>query len=250
MSNPPRIWLDYRPVRIGWVVDEPNVDALAAAAEFNTCLWGGRYNPIIPCRETQLATALVKLFNVDVLVPVNETESTAAFIRAYPHLHLGVLHDGIFRDRYCAVVDIRHAAHRASRMPGFGRAQFIRPTWTGADPLAPLLPLLFGRYPDRPGAITIDYVRGIRSELEMPDRAIDVNTPLAPELHAHESLTPLSFTEFDLTVHRRDVSSWLGPGIVFGDVASFDDLLLLWNLRAAGTQVLFYDPKWAERLRL
>jgi hypothetical protein len=45
MSNPPRIWLDYRPVRIGWVVDDPSVAALAAAAHFNSCLWGGRFNP-------------------------------------------------------------------------------------------------------------------------------------------------------------------------------------------------------------
>jgi hypothetical protein len=48
MPNPPRIWLDYRPVRIGWVVDEPDVATLAMAAGFNTCLWGGRFNPIIP----------------------------------------------------------------------------------------------------------------------------------------------------------------------------------------------------------
>jgi hypothetical protein len=83
----------------------------------------------------------------------------------------------------------------------------------------------------------------------MVDRAIDAERPLAPELHAHESLTPLSFTEFDLTVPRRDVPSWLAPGVVLGDVTSFDDLLLFWNLRAAGAQVLFYDSNWVDRLR-
>jgi hypothetical protein len=80
------------------------------------------------------------------------------------------------------------------------------------------------------------------------DFPFGVSTSLAPELHEHESLTPLSFTGFDLTVHCHG-SSGLAPGVVFGDVTSFDDLLLLWNLRAAGAQVVFYDPEWAERLR-
>ena len=183
MSNPPRIRLDYRPIRIGWVVDEPSIAVLGTAAEFNTCLWGGRYNPIIPCREAQLALALVKLFNVDVLVPVHATESTASFIDRYPHLHLSsILHGGPFHDRRCAFVDVRHAVSRASRMPGFSRGKFYRPIWTDADPLAPLLPLIFGRYPSPP-SIEIDYVRGVRSELEIVDFPFGVSTSLAPELH-------------------------------------------------------------------
>jgi hypothetical protein len=32
MGNPPRIWLDYRPVRIGWVVEGADVEQLATAA--------------------------------------------------------------------------------------------------------------------------------------------------------------------------------------------------------------------------
>ena len=124
MSNPPRIWLDYRPIRIGWVVDEPSIAVLGTAAEFNTCLWGGRYNPIIPCREAQLALALVKLFNLDVLVPVHATKSTASFIDRYPHLRLSsILRGGLFHDRRCAFVDVRHAVSRASRMPGFSRGK-------------------------------------------------------------------------------------------------------------------------------
>jgi hypothetical protein len=105
---------------------------------------------------------------------------------------------------------------------------------------------MFGRYPS-PAAIRIDYAAGIRSELEMSDLAIDASAPLASELNAHQSLTPLSFTQFDLAI-GRGASNWLTPGIVLGDVTSFDDLLLFWNLRAAGALVLFYDPKLANRL--
>jgi hypothetical protein len=123
--------------------------------------------------------------------------------------------------------------------------RFVRPTWTDTDPLAPLFSMIFGSYPD-PGVITIDYVRGTRSVLEFPDRAIDASEPLAPELQ--EFVTPLLLTGLDLTV-QRDRSGWLAPGIVLGDLASFDDLLLFWNLRAAGAQLCFCDPANSQRLR-
>jgi hypothetical protein len=245
MSNPPRIWLDYRPVRIGWVLDDPSIAALTAAAHFNSCLWGGRFNPIIPCRDAQPAAALVKLFNVDVLVPVHATEATAAFINTWPHLRLNIRGDSIFSARHCAFVDIRHAVKRALRAPEFARDRFIRPTWTNSDPLAPLLSLTFGSYPD-PGVITIDYARRIRSVLELPDHAIGATDQLAPELL--ESVAPLLLTGFDLTV-QRDRSGWLAPGIILGDLAGFDDLLLFWNLRAAGAQLCFYDRAHSHRLR-
>jgi hypothetical protein len=82
--------------------------------------------------------------------------------------------------------------------------------------------------------------------LEFPDNAIGATDRLAPELQ--ESVTPLLFTGFDLTV-QRDRSGWLAPGIVLGDLASFDDLLLFWNLRAAGAQLCFYDRAHTHRLR-
>jgi hypothetical protein len=244
MSNPPRIWLDYRPVRIGWVVDERSVVPLVTTAGFNTCLWGGRFNPIVQCRDVKLATALIKLFKVDVLLPVQISDATAAFINSWPQLHLNIWSESIFSDGHCAFVDIRHAVKRTLRVPGFAPGRFIRPTWTSADPLAPLFSLTLGSYPD-PTAITIDYVRGIRSVLEMPDRPIDAAQPLAPELL--ELATPLLFTGFDLSIHRGR-SGWLEPGIVLGDTTSFDDLLLFWNLRAAGAEVCFYDQTHSERL--
>jgi hypothetical protein len=206
---------------------------------------GRPFNPIIPCRDAQLAAALVKLFNVDVLVPVQATEQTAAFISTWPHLRLKIWGGSIFHDRHCAFVDIRHAVKRALRTPEFARARFICLTWTNPDPLAPLLSLIFGGYPD-PGAITIDYARRIRSVLQMPDRAIDATEQLGPGLQ--DVITPLLFTGFDLTV-QRDRSGWLAPGIVLGDITSFDDLLLFWNLRAAGAQLCFYDRAHSHRLR-
>jgi hypothetical protein len=111
--------------------------------------------------------------------------------------------------------------------------------------LAPLFDVLFGRYPDV-GEITINYPRGIRAVLEMPDKAIAENEGLPQELTG--SVTPLALTGFGLS-KKVDRSGWLSPGVIFGSANDFDDLLLFWNLRAAGASVCFYDVTQPNRLK-
>jgi hypothetical protein len=245
MATPPRIWLDYRPVRIGWVIDEPEPVQLAEAGRINSCLWGGRFNPVIPCRDTELAQALIKVFGVDVLLPVRATEATTAFIGGYPHLHLMQWWPSIFHDKRCAYVDVHHAVRRAASDGGFPRDRLIRPVWSPDDPLGTLLPLMFGGYPE-PAEITIDYLRGIRASIPMPDYTIAIENPFDIDLFRFYS--PLTFSGFDLSV-RRERSGWRDPGFVMGDIGNFDDLLLFWNLRAAGAEVWFYDSTHSERLK-
>jgi hypothetical protein len=43
--------LRCRPTRIGFLVPTTNYDAVRSAMQICTCLWGGRYNPIIPVDE-------------------------------------------------------------------------------------------------------------------------------------------------------------------------------------------------------
>jgi hypothetical protein len=249
MSNSPRIWLDYRPVRIGWVVSDRDVAQLTAAARWNSCLWGGRFNPVIPMNDRGLSDKLVRLFGVDVLLPVTPTDNMKAFIDSYPHLHFHMWGNSIFKDRRCEFVDIRHAVKRAVRQasvgPGSILGSIVRPVWSPADPLAPLFDVLLGHYPEV-GEITINYPNGIRAFLEMPDKRIVDGEALSPDFL--RSVTPLAFTGFDLS-QRRDRSGWLSPGIILGSATDFDDLLLLWNLRASGASVCFYDVTQANRLK-
>jgi hypothetical protein len=86
MSNPPRIWLDYRPVRIGWVIPDRDIALFATAVSWSTCLWGGRYNCMIPAYDAALADRLLSCFGADVLLPVHADAATTAFIAR--HLHL------------------------------------------------------------------------------------------------------------------------------------------------------------------
>src|SRR3972149_4265538 len=105
MSHPPRIWLDYRPVRIGWVIPNQDIAQLVTAAAWNVCLWGGRHNCIIPAHDAALADALVACFGVDVLLPVRSDEETRADLARFPHLHHHQWRDGIFHEQRVEVAD-------------------------------------------------------------------------------------------------------------------------------------------------
>lgn len=249
MGNAPRVWLDYRPVRVGWVVGLREIAQLATAASWNTCLWGGRFNPIIPLHDRDLADKLIQAFGVDVLIPVIPSDAATAFIATYPHLHLTIWGDGIFKDEHCEFVDIRHAVTRATGQVGTQKnadlTSFVRPVWSPEDELSPLFSILFGRYPT-PAEITLNYVASIRRSLTMADKAIELDSEIPAELIG--SISPLSFTGLDLS-WRRERSGWLDPGIVLGDATNLDDLLLLWNLQAAGAVMCFYDQAKPARFK-
>ena len=107
---------------------------LIIAASWSTCLWGGRFNPIIPMDDADLANNLIRTFGVDVLIPVAASEATNAFVNKYPHLRMDLWHAGIFQHGRCAFVDIRHAVRRATA-PGniyvyAPVSSMLRPTWS------------------------------------------------------------------------------------------------------------------------
>jgi hypothetical protein len=85
MPSAPRIWLDYRPVRVGWVISDRNVETLAKAASWSSCLWGGQFNPVIHIGDPA-ANQLVRAFGLDVLIPVDGTDAAWAFIERFPYL--------------------------------------------------------------------------------------------------------------------------------------------------------------------
>jgi hypothetical protein len=131
MPNPPRILLDYRPVRIGWVIPNQDVARLLTAVTWNTCLWGGRHNCIVPAHDTALAGRLVSYFRVDVLLPVQPDAETTAFIERFPHLAHHRWRDSIFQrrqanlpiyDTRCVVSSRTRPATQAPALPSlFGR---------------------------------------------------------------------------------------------------------------------------------
>jgi hypothetical protein len=244
MRNPPRIWVDYRPVRIGWVISCRDVAQLATAARWNTCLWGGRHNCIIPSDDMMLANGLVATFGVDLLLPVQADDAVTAFINRFPHLHYHQPRNSIFSGRGCEFADIRHPLRRIVRHQDRDAEQRVRlPVWQDDDPLAPLFATMLGAYPAPTDQIP-DYKAGVRRAFGSIEMPIAPNAPLPVELLGN--LSPLALTGYDL---HRDYGGWLEPGVVLGSVGDFDALLLFWNLRAAGAPLIFYDQKHSARLK-
>jgi hypothetical protein len=78
------IRLRYRPLGLGWCVLKDAIEAVRRAVRLSFTMWGGRYNPILPVDDLDLARALVKLFCVDALVPLSEGAAADAFPRKVP----------------------------------------------------------------------------------------------------------------------------------------------------------------------
>jgi hypothetical protein len=246
MSSPPRIWLDYRPLRIGWVVSDRNIEQLATMATWNTCLWGGRYNCVIPVHDAELSERLVSSFAVDVLLPVQANEATKAFIDRFAHLKLHRWDDSIFRQHDCEFADIRHAIRRAAARQDEELAKrFSIPVWTASDPLAVLFAIQFGSYPTTNADIA-DYKGGVKSAIDTEDVQLSVDAELPITLL--EAISPLRLTGYDTSLSRNR-RGWLGNGVVLGSIEDFDALAMYWNLRAAGASLIFYDQLHGARLR-
>ncbi len=110
---PPRIWIEYRPVRIGWVLADPDTALFAEAVRLTHCLWGGTYNPIIPAYRPELARSLCKVFNVDLLFGIGPEDKTKPLIDEFPYLPPGMWGRTIFQDN-CRFVDVYHPMRKLS----------------------------------------------------------------------------------------------------------------------------------------
>jgi hypothetical protein len=93
----------------------------------------------------------------------------------------------------------------------------------------------FGRYPEPDDQIA-DYKSGILKAFNVPEKLIPADGELPKEIL--DGISPLALTGYDMT-RRRDPSGWLNPAIVLGCATDFDDLVLFWNLRAAGATTWF-----------
>ena len=59
----------------GWCIEGDSLDDFRRTVELSHVFWGGRFNPIIPCRDQELSKALITSFNVDALYNVSGSAS-------------------------------------------------------------------------------------------------------------------------------------------------------------------------------
>ena len=251
MSAAPHVWLQYRPIRVGWLLSQRSITQLATAATWSTALWGGRFNPVIPLHDAELSRNLVHTFGVDLLIPIEPDTETKQFKKDFPHLLTPAFWgEQVFERNQCNFLDIRHAVRRVaeqirSRVNASSSPKFIRPSWAVDDPLSTLLHILFGKYPD-PAEVGIKYAASIDSRLKTEEVRIEPEAELIPDLL--NSLSPLDLTRLEVFLDREFSFGWSAPGMVLGSATDLNDLVLLWNLRATGARVFLFDPNHSTRL--
>ena len=251
------VTIRYRPVRIGFLVEDGRIDDLVMAAGLNTLLWGGTYNPVIPisCERLQFAEQLLDLFSVDVLYAVSETEAIAAFKESHISLrnpdynseqifcqdwhtdkNLVWYLDSHNIINYYWERDLKHKSDGE-------QSNCLLLRWDDSDLLHSVFSLQYGFFPkeyDLRDDFECAFIKMLRSK----EVALAQDAPLDPEFAT--KIDPLALTRSELLGQHYP---FRGDGVYFGDEDDFEDLLAFWNLRAAGGNLLFLPRRHMARLQ-
>jgi hypothetical protein len=247
--------ISYRPTRIGFIVRDGSIEDIVTAAGINTLLCGGIYNPIIPLfSDTRFTESLIKLFNVDVLYGVTEDPQINDFLERNlflrsPHLFSSDVfytdQTGKKRMAYLDCINVIEQywesdfRHRGKNY----KSRYMLLIWSDQDPLRSLFSVSFGYFPTR---YTLQedfqdaFLKGLRS------RSLTISPDTLPTAEIAASIYPIRFTASELDVYGGNFRS---NGIFIGDEDNFTDLMLFWNLRAAGIAIEFLPKKHILRYR-
>ena len=84
--NTVHLQAQYRPIKVGWCIESGNTASIVKASQLSYSLWGGIFNPIIPIDNKKLADYLIKLFKVDILYNIDNSDIVKNFIGSYDYL--------------------------------------------------------------------------------------------------------------------------------------------------------------------
>jgi len=247
--------IKYRPVKIGFLVQDGNIDNLVTIAKLNTLLWGGIHNLIIPVKDGgDEAIKLIERLPLDVLHPIVETEGIRNILNKFPFLksprHFAYelfVEDWHSKKKEIVYLDSLNIIERYYEKHFKGSSPKAKSNcalarWSSEDSLASLFAISFGCYAKELNLkenFEDAFVRGLRAhEIE-----ILKDTPLTKNLTS--KITPLVLTSLDLKDYSRDL--FRGDGIYAGESANFDDLVTFWNLRAMGVMAEFFPISHAGR---
>jgi hypothetical protein len=242
-----QIDVGFRPLRIAWCIRSSSWEDFRQALRLTHTLWGGRFNPIIPISDGDqtFARSLIEFYRVDLMQPVTDQEMLHAFINSVPHRQVRYREEIYADRRYPTFLDISHPIRRIYEMKlDEGERRRLRAThvrWEEGDPLGDLFLTTFGDFP-HPEGRQPDYA-GMFAAL-VPSRRLILPDEVVPA----DSLgyyTPNALTGFDLK--GGDAPELFPSGFYVGDARRLDNLIHFWNLRAAGLDLVFYDPSRADR---
>lgn len=243
---------------MGFLVQEGDVEGLVKSAGINTLLWGGIYNPIIPIssKNERFANQLLKIFNVEVLYKVSETNEVNAFYDKHPFLKAPNHFDGdIFNeDRFSKknsigyldslnIVNLYWEKEFRDKPKGY-KSNCLFLDWDDLDKYSNLFSISFGYFTEAYN-LKEDYQNAFEKGLKAKRNLLSTTTNLPDDLH--QSITPITATSLELNGYG---GSFKEDGIYIGKEDCFTDLINFWNLRASGKNIEFLSqndlPKFKD----
>jgi hypothetical protein len=242
----------YRPLKIGFLVEYGDNDALVRTAGMNNLLWGGIHNPIIPVlKNTTFAEKLIKLFSVDVLCPINHTAPINKLIKKYNFLKLPFFHGKniflddnesliAYLDSYNVIYNIYESSFKNQTNKDI-KSNFTLVRWNKNDKLANLFAICFGYFPKNYN-LKVNFEKAYLDGLQAKE--VNINSSKKINFDQTKYIYQLLLTGRKLTpIYDRFFPS---NGIFIGDKDNFSDLLYFWNLRAAGFNLFFLPQKYIQ----
>ncbi|MBW1728502.1 MAG: hypothetical protein JRJ62_13195 [Deltaproteobacteria bacterium] len=249
--------IKYKPLRIGFLVREGNLEDLIKASGINCLLWGGIYNPIIPVRagDNGFSEQLMDLFSVDLLYAVASSPEIEELVAKYPFLkdpkHLATkifFEDWKTKKKVLGLLDSKNIIDlfwdkEYKNKPSGYKSNFLLPIWEDTDPLAKVLALQFGFFPTEPD-LKWDYRKLFLKGLHAQELNISPEDEMT--MSPRKSFGPIDLTGAKLRGYTTGFR-FNGNGIYLGDSNNFQDLILFWNIRAAGISVVYLARDQLER---
>ena len=250
--NTTRVYIKKRPVKIGFLIEEGNIDDLVEIAEINTLLWGGIYNPIIPINNSErLGEKLIKTFEVDTVISLKKDNiKINDFIKNKGYLKVGFELDGVFLDKSSTIfnyVDIRHLIyHIWDKIKNNNKSNYYIVNWVKADPLNKLFSIDFGHL----NTEIFDDIKGMYlSDLSAKEININCGEVLCEDLEMPFNPIILTCKGLHKTYKNTYKYAPYNLGFYFGNENSFIDLLNYWNIRACGYNIMFLPENHLERYK-
>lgn len=253
MSETLNLKVRYRPLKIGFCVENQDFEGLRRAIKIANVFWGGCFNPVIPVNRKELAKQLISTFGVDFLYPVSNTDETKQFIKEFDYLQYPDL-DELFskrgNDRIPLILDVSHPIKDifyTNKMPEMNK-ELETYKWEENDSLKDIFLMTFGDYPENE-IVSINYGELLEQYLNAQIKRITTNQEHPSDFF--DKLTPYGLTSINLeprhNIANKNNYTQHPQGFYIGNHKDFEDLISYWNLKAAGLEIFFYDPSLSER---
>jgi hypothetical protein len=250
LTSSVRISRRLRPLRLAFLVDPRDRKAVLRIIEANTCVWGGRFNAIVPhtgsgirdassrWTRDEVVAGYLHRFEPDFLVDLSGdgkrffdpdrvlAEKSVLDREKHGHVEVGISIAAVCRHVYKKDYRFVRREQRRFTMPAVSKELRAYETFLAAA---------FGRYPEHPEY----FCQNFREAFDAVEDAVTSSTLFA----LTDTATPLKLTGAGI-----DSQGYRGPAVFLLDAKRPSDVIDYWNLRALGWELLPFPIQWSDAL--